>query len=110
MNGLRAGLLGLLLVACAAVSPAEERWRDRDRDWHGRIEGPVIVFDVVRTHFERRPCERCEYRDGDSGGVGVFRIERRRYHEYHRGYVVRTWEETEEFFDHCEGFRPRFPY
>lgn len=98
------GLLMLVLAGGATLATAQDRWRDRDRAGES-----VVVFDVIRTRFETRPCEQCEYRREGHGDLGVFRVETRLYHEYRHGHQVTTWEETEEFFDHCVPPRGRFP-
>ena len=98
MRTLFAGLLGLLLLPGVATP---QRWEERDarRD---RIERHFIDFEVVRTRLVRRECERCGY------DLGVFRVETRLYTEYLGGRHVRTWRETEEFFDRCGGAPIRF--
>jgi hypothetical protein len=95
MRTILAGVLGLMFLAGSAM--AYDRWGD-----HGRT---IVDFEVVRTRLITRECAGCGDRRGDYIGLGVFRVETRLYSEFVRGRVVRTWRETEEFFDHCVGRR-----
>lgn len=98
MKTLLTGLLGLMFLA-GGVAAAEDRGRDRDRS--------AIDSEVIRTRLVTRECGRCEGRRRDSDGLGVFRVETRLYTEYRRGHAIRSWRETDEYFDHCVGWRER---
>jgi hypothetical protein len=97
---MRTLLAGMALFAgTAALAQTPEPWRDRER--------PVIDFEITRTRLFTRECDGCGSRRGEYGGLGVFRVETRRYQEVLRGHLVRTWREDVEVFDHCVRARIR---